>query len=178
LHGIAFMPQLQPPTPPRAAAAAAVAPLPLADTGLLLSRARMLQREALTGSRRPWLRGKNIGLLGLADDGVESALFRHAALELGAQVAQIRPFAAGAPESAEVQLTARLIGRLYDAVDWPDAPADLLARVRATAGIPIYDGLAAAGHPTAQLAALLGTESSMADRRRFILQAVLLVTII
>ena len=94
------------------------------------------------------------------------------------QVAQIRPFAAGAPESAEVQLTARLIGRLYDAVDWPDAPADLLERVRATAGIPIYDGLAAAGHPTAQLAALLGTESSMADRRRFILQAVLLVTII
>ena len=171
------MPQLQPPTPPRAAAAAAVAPLPLADTGLLLSRARMLQREALTGSRRPWLRGKNIGLLGLADDGVESALFRHAALELGAQVAQIRPFPAGAVDS-EVQLTARLIGRLYDAVDWPDAPADLLERVRATAGIPIYDGLAAAGHPTAQLAALLGTESSMADRRRFILQAVLLVTII
>ena len=172
------MPQLRPPNPPRAAAPAPGATVPLADTGLLLSRARLLQREALTGSRRPWLRRKNIGLLGLADDGVESALFRHAALELGAQVAQIRPFAAGTLESAEVQLAARLIGRLYDAVDWPDAPADLLERVRATAGIPIYDGLAAAGHPTAQLAALRGAESSMADRRRVIVQAVLLLTII
>jgi len=173
------MPHLHPPTPPRAAApAAGAAPPPLADTALLLSRARMLQREALAGGHPAWLRGKNIGLLGAADDGPESALFRRAALELGARVAQIRPFAEGAPASTEFQLTARLIGRLYDAVDWPDAPADLLERVRASAGIPIYDGLATAHHPTAALAGLLDAGSSLADRRRFVLQAVLLATII
>jgi len=138
----------------------------------------MLQHEALAGSVQPWLRGKNIGLFGPADDGAESALFRRAAAELGAQVAQLRPFPEGALASPEVQLTARLIGRLYDAVDWPDAPAELLQRVRSTAGIPIYDGLADARHPTAQLAGLLGTDTPIADRRRFVLQAVLLATII
>ena len=94
------------------------------------------------------------------------------------RVAQIRPCTEGAPASAEFQLTARLIGRLYDAVDWPDAPADLLEQVRASAGIPIYDGLATAHHPTADLAGLLDAESSLADRRRFVLQAVLLATMI
>ena len=161
---------------PRAADTGAV--LSLADSALVLARARMLQREALSGSLQPWLRGKNIGLFGPANDGMEDALFRRAATELGAQVAQIQPFPEGAPASADVQLTARLIGRLYDAVDWPDAPADLLQRMRSTAGIPIYDGLAAARHPTAQLAGLLGSDASIADRRRFVLQAVLLTTII
>lgn len=151
---------------------------PPADTALLLSRARMLQHEARSGRRQPWLRGKNIGLFGAAEHRAETALFRRAAVELGARVAQIPLFPQGTLASAEVQLTARLIGRLYDAVDWPDAPADLLERVRADAGIPIYDGLAAARHPTAQLAGQLGADASLADRRRFVLQAVLLATII
>jgi ornithine carbamoyltransferase len=168
-----------PPSPtPRRADDPSGGAWPLADSALLLARARMLQHEALTGSRQPWLRGKNIALFGAAEDCAETALFRCAAVELGARVAQIRPFPKEALASAEVRLTAPLIGRLYDAVDWPDAPADLLKRLRAAAGIPIYDGLAAARHPTAQLAGLLGAEASIADRRRFVLQAVLLATII
>jgi ornithine carbamoyltransferase len=167
------------PTPPRAADESATGmPAPIPDTAVLLAYARMLQRETQSGSRQPWLRGKNIGLFGAAGDGAEATLFRRAATELGAKVAQVHPFPDGPPATAEVELTARLIGRLYDAVDWPCAPADLLEQMRSAAGIPIYDGLAAAGHPTARLAGLLGIETPIADRRRFVVQAVLLATVI
>jgi ornithine carbamoyltransferase len=54
----------------------------------------------------------------------------------------------------------------------------VLQQVRSAAGIPIYDGLTAASHPTARLAGLLGVETPIADRRRFVVQAVLLATII
>ena len=168
------------PLPPtsRAADRPAGGASPIADTEVVLAYARMLQREALGGSRQPWLRDKNIGYLGGAGDGVEEALFCQAATELGANVARISPFPEAVLAKPDVQLTARLIGRLYDAVDWPSAPTELLQRVRSAAGIPIYDGLATARHPTARLAGLLDGESSIADRRRFVVQAMLIATII
>ena len=167
------------PTPSRAADETAMSmPAPIPDTAVLLAYARMLQGEWQSGSRPPRLRGKNIGLFGAAGDGAEATLFRRAAMELGAKVAQVHPFPDGPPSTAEVELTARLIGRLYDAVDWPGAPADLLQVMRSAAGIPIYDGLGDAEHPTARLAGLLGVETPIADRRRFVVQAVLLATVI
>ncbi|MBA2724094.1 MAG: ornithine carbamoyltransferase, partial [Methylibium sp.] len=50
--------------------------------------------------------------------------------------------------------------------------------VSADAGVPVYDGLATPRHPTAKLADLLdGDAAASADKRRFVLQAVLLSTI-
>ena len=168
------------PHPPtsRAADRPAGGATPTADTEVVLAYARMLQREALGGSRQPWLRGKNVGFLSGAGAGAEETLFCQAAAELGAKVARISPFPEQVPATPDLQLTARLIGRLYDAVDWPNAPTELLPRVRSAAGIPIYDGLATARHPSARLAGLLDAESSLADRRRFIVQAMLIATII
>jgi ornithine carbamoyltransferase len=152
--------------------------LPLPDSAVVLAYARMLQREALTGGPQPWLRGKNIGLLGGLDGDPAAALFRQAARELGANVAQVRPFVPGTDAPVDLQHTARLLGRLYDAVEWPEAPAAVRAQVQAAAGIPVYDGLGAPDHPTARLAGLLAAEDSASDRRRYVLQAVLLATIV
>jgi len=44
--------------------------------------------------------------------------------------------------------------------------------------LSVYDGLASDAHPTAHLANLLDLASPLADRRRFIIQAVLLATIV
>lgn len=152
--------------------------LPQPDSAVVLAYARMLQREAVNGSPQPWLRGKNIGLLGGLDGDPAAALFRQAAHELGAKVAQVRPFVPGTHAPVDLQHTARLLGRLYDAVEWPEASAGVRAQVQAAAGIPVYDGLGAPDHPTARLASLLAAEASVADRRRYVLQAVLLATIV
>ena len=153
--------------------------LPAADSAVLLAHAREMQRETLTDSRQPWLRGKHIALVCNPDEDEPAALFSRAATELGAHVAQVHPFHDGTPTTFfEVQHIARLIGQLYDAIEWPHASSHLIEQLRAEAGIPVYDGLAAADHPTAQLADLLDAASPIGDRRRFVVQAVLLATIV
>jgi ornithine carbamoyltransferase len=143
---------------------------------VLLGNARLLQRAALAGATRPLLRGKNLGLLGRADADA-ARLFRRAAEELGARVAEIGPGLAEDLAAPALQHTARMLGRLYDAVECEGMAHALVEQVGRDAGVPVFDGIACEAHPTARLADELGTDSPAADRRRFVLQAVLLATI-
>ncbi len=149
-------------------------PLSPRDAAAVLASARTLQFTAQAGQTQPLLRGKNLGLLCEADDGGDATLFRRAALELGAHVAHIRLSLAGLSTPQEVQHTAHMLGRLYDAVECQGLPPALVRQVGDAAGVPVCDGLASASHPSARLAELLGDEIAAADRRRFVLQAVLL----
>ncbi|MEO5509444.1 MAG: ornithine carbamoyltransferase [Longimicrobiales bacterium] len=145
------------------------------EVSALLVDARALQRAAAAGHTQPLLRGKNFGLLCEADD-VDAALFRSAAMEMGARVAHIRPSLSELSTPQEVRRTARMLGRLYDAVECQGMVRALVQQVSNDAGVPIYDGIASKNHPTARLAELLGNGTSPADNRRFVLQAVLLST--
>ncbi|MDE2400400.1 MAG: ornithine carbamoyltransferase [Burkholderiales bacterium] len=151
------------------------------DVGAVLTHARTLQRAALAGATQALLRGKNLGLLCKAEadggqDG-DAALFRRAAMELGAHVAHIRPSLSELSTPQEVQHTARMLGRLYDAVECQGMDPSLVQQVALAAGVPVYDGIASQGHPTARLSNLLDGGATSADKRRFVLQAVLLSTI-
>ena len=147
------------------------------DVSVVLANARTLQRAAQAGTTQPLLRGKKLGLLCEADDDGEAALFRRAAVELGAHVAHIRPSLSELSAPQEVQHTARMLGRLYDAVECQGMAPALVQQVGNDARVPVYDGIASQNHPTAKLADLLGGDPSRADNRRFVLQAVLLSTI-
>ena len=148
------------------------------DAGVLLANARSLQRAAGTVQPHALLRGKNIGLLCAAggnDD--DAALFRGAAADLGAHVVNIPSSLSDASGPEVVRHTARMLGRLYDAVECQGLAAALVRQMGLEAGVPVYDAIASAEHPTARLADQLGGESSPADRRRLLLQAVLVSTI-
>jgi ornithine carbamoyltransferase len=145
----------------------------------LLADARMLQRAAQAGTLRPMLRGKNLGLLcavGAAGN-EDAALFRRAATELGAQVAHIRPSLSARSALPEFQSAARMLGRLYDAVECQCMPADLVQRLRLHVDVPVFDGLASPTHPIARVAELLDAEGALNDKRCFVLQAVLLCAV-
>ena len=148
------------------------------DAIILLATARGLQRVAIDGGTpRPLLRGKNLALLCAAEDDGDAALFRRAAAELGAHVAHLRPSLSASSTVQEVHHTARLLGRLYDAVECHGMDPRLVRQVRLEADVPVYDGVACIGHPTARLAGQLGNAASLADNRHFIVQAVLLNTL-
>lgn len=149
----------------------------LRDFGAVLTHARALQRAADSGATQPLLRGKKLGLLCDRDDAGEAALFRRAAVELGAHVAHVRPSLSEASTEQEVLNLAQLLGRLYDAVECQGMAPALVRRVGESAGVPVYDGIAAATHPTAALCSLLEGDAAPADKRRFVLQAVLVSTI-
>ena len=156
---------------------AASDPMSASSVDAVLSQARALQSAAGSGAMQALLRGKNLGLLCESEGAAEAVLFRRAALELGAHVSYIRPSLSELSTPGDVQHTARMLGRLYDAVECQGVTPALARRIRAEAGVPVYDGIASPGHPTARLAALLGTDTSLEDNRRFVLQAVLLDTI-
>ena len=112
-----------------------------------------------------------------ADDSGDAALFRRAAVELGPQVAHIRPSLTELRTSPDVRRTAYTLGRLYDAVDCQGMASDLVHQMGVYASVPVYDGVASQEHPTAKLVNLLDGDALNHDKRRFVLQAVLLSTI-
>ena len=146
--------------------------------GGVVAQALALQRAALAGAVAPLLRGKNIGLL--CDDDANAAdaiLFRRAATELGAHVAHVRASLSERSTEMEVEHTARMLGRLYDAIECEGMPASVVQQVGHAVDMPVYDGIASPRHPTAALAERLGAESPPDDRRRFVVQAVLLASL-
>ena len=79
---------------------------------------------------------------------------------------------------AEVAHTARMLGRLYDAVECQGMAHAVVQQVADEAGVAVYDGLATEEHAGARLAEQLGDEAAPGDNRRFVLQAYLLSTIV
>ena len=157
-------------------------PIAQRDVAFVLDNARALQFAAQAGGLRALLRGRKFGLMCEIDDNSDgasdAALFRRAAVELGAHVAHIRPSVTELSTPQEVLQTARMLGRLYDAVECQGMTADLVHRLGADAGVPVYDAVASQRHPTAKLDGLLGGDSPAIDKRRFVLQAVLLSTVV
>ena len=143
----------------------------------LLARARILQRACVDGTTRPLLRGKNLGLVYEAQPAESLAFFRRAAEELSAHVAVMRSSLSAATTPQEVQPPARMLGRLYDAIECQGLDPALVRCIGQHAGIPVFEGAAMKTHPASQLAELLSDATLPADNRRFILQAMLLEAI-
>lgn len=117
----------------------------LLDTGLLL-------REAHRAGRPPTsLRGRNLALLNQQGSAEESAQLREAALGLGAKVADLPTQVDGPGDAA----TVRLLGRLYDAIDCDSLAPAVVESIAREAGVPVFNGLGRAGHPSRAIAELL-----------------------
>lgn len=143
----------------------------------LLETALKLRHAALSGQTQSLLRGRKLGLLCVDLRLPEARLFVDAASELGAHVAHLnlKPGPLAVPD--ELDPTARLLGRLYDAVECQDMEPEAVRRLAWAADTVVFDGLATAAHPTAALATQMGSTGNPADNRRFVLQAVLLKAI-
>ena len=144
-----------------------------------LATALALQR-AEPAVLRPLLAGRRFGLVCTNDRAADALAFREAAERLGAHVAHVVP----PPESAgddgattALRRTAVLLGRLYDALECQGLPEGAVRRLAHEAGIPVFDGAATAGHPSAGLAERLDPTLPLPHRRRCVLQAVLLQTL-
>ena len=143
------------------------------DTDALLALARELQSASRAGTGIRPLRGKNLALLCDALDADGATLFQRAASELGAQVAHLRPSLSRFSTPQEVQHTARVLGRLYDAMDCVGMATGLVLQIGAAAGVPVFEAISSSRHPMARLAEQLDGEA-IDDKRCALMQAVLL----
>lgn len=147
---------------------------PWPDGQTLLDQARQLQQIAQAGGPQPMLRGKNLGLLQGGNDAIAARRFCDAARELGAHVAVIPSTFQADSTDGDVRDTARMLGRLYDAVECQGLPPLIVKKLADTSGIPVFDGLASPSHASAGLAEELAGGEPLPDRRRYVMQAVLL----
>lgn len=132
---------------------------PLGTRNILATLAAVERLRAATaaGTVRKPLRGKNIALLiGSSPEGARSALSR-AASELGAQVAEVsftEP-AGSASSNADIRALARMLGRMYDAIDCGAMTTATAQQMEKEAGVPVYQGLDMDDHPVRILADLM-----------------------
>ncbi|RZL92718.1 MAG: hypothetical protein EOP82_09265 [Variovorax sp.] len=123
----------------------------------IFAAARRLRADAHAGTTPKPLRGKNLALLFVAPPGGQTSALHRAALELGARVAQVR-FAEptrSAPARDDIRALARMLGRMYDAIDCDTLPPATVRQIERTAGVPVYEGLGLDNHPAWALADLM-----------------------
>jgi len=149
------------------------APMP-ADERALIEQARALQQAAIAGRPQLLLRGKNLGLLCPDGSTAPALLFRDAGTRLGAQVAHIDAGALERSNAQELLHTARMLGRLYDAVECQGLDSGVVRQIGVLAGITVYDGLACDDALIARLALQLGDAALLAENGRYVMQALLL----
>jgi ornithine carbamoyltransferase len=117
---------------------------------LLTTAAAVKRTKAHQPDWRPLL-GRRVALLG-GGDTAATALFERAVADLGGSVSLLDGHAWHERAGGRVDEAARLLGRLYDAVDCCGLPAPLLAQIDGQAGVPVFDGLGRADHPLTRLA--------------------------
>jgi ornithine carbamoyltransferase len=142
--------------------------------GSVLERARGLWQASRSGTCTKALKNKNIGLVCAQTDDQEASLLRQAAGDLGAHVSDVRPSLSDESSPADFAATARMLGKLYDAVILHGQPHSVVSRLADLSAVPVLDSIASPTHPTAVLATEVDASLSPADARRFVLEAVLL----
>lgn len=107
-------------------------------------------------ARLEWqpLRGRHLALLCGNSEPACSA-FARAMAEAGASVALLHAGTWHDPAGDEWAKAARLLGKLYDAIDCCGLAPPLVEQLARHAGVPVFDGIALMQHPTRLLADLL-----------------------
>jgi ornithine carbamoyltransferase len=121
----------------------------------LLHLAAELKAAKYAGTEVPRLRGKQIALIFEKDSTRTRSGFEVAAYDQGAHVTYIGPSGSHIGAKETMKDTARVLGRMYDGIEFrgfAQAEAEELARY---AGVPVWNGLTNEAHPTQVLADFL-----------------------
>jgi ornithine carbamoyltransferase len=128
--------------------------LSAAEILFLLALAAELKAAKRNGTERQRLRGKNIALIFEKPSTRTRCAFEVAAFDQGAQVSYLGPTGTQIGVKESMRDTARVLARLYDAIEYRGF-AQATVEELAAHGVPVWNGLTDAFHPTQVLADLL-----------------------
>ena len=121
----------------------------------LLDLARDLKRAKYTGTEAPRLRGKNVALIFEKDSTRTRCAFEVACYDQGANVTYLGPSGSQIGKKETMKDTARVLGRMYDGIEYRGFGQAIVEELAKWAGVPVYNGLTDEFHPTQILADLL-----------------------
>ncbi len=121
----------------------------------LLALSAGLKEAKRTGTEDARLSGKNIALVFEKTSTRTRAAFEVASFDQGAHVSFLDPGSSQMGHKESTADTARVLGRMYDAIEYRGASQETVETLAEHAGVPVYNGLTDEWHPTQMLADFL-----------------------
>ena len=126
-----------------------------AEIRFLLKLAADLKAAKYAGTEQPRLKGKNLALVFEKDSTRTRSGFEVAAYDQGAHVTYIGPSGSHIGHKETVKDTARVLGRMYDGIEYRGHGQAVVEELARYAGVPVWNGLTREFHPTQVLADFL-----------------------
>jgi ornithine carbamoyltransferase len=118
----------------------------------LLDLARDLKRAKYAGTEQKHLQGKEVCLIFEKTSTRTRCAFEVACHDQGAHVTYLDPSGSQMGHKESFKDTARVLGRMFDAIEYRGASQKGVEQLARHAGVPVYNGLTDEYHPTQMLA--------------------------
>jgi ornithine carbamoyltransferase len=125
------------------------------EIGYLLDLAAKLKEAKKNGTEKQTLNGKNIALIFEKASTRTRCAFEVAAYDQGAHVTYLGPTGSQIGQKESMKDTARVLGGMYDGIEYRGYGQDIVEELGKYAGVPVWNGLTNEFHPTQILADFL-----------------------
>ncbi|EJP6470870.1 ornithine carbamoyltransferase [Clostridium sp. FAM 1755] len=125
------------------------------EINYFLDLARDLKRAKYAGTEVPRMKGKNVALIFEKTSTRTRCAFEVAAKDQGAHVTYLGPSGTQIGKKESMADTARVLGRMYDGIEYRGFSQEIVEELAEYAGVPVWNGLTDADHPTQILADFL-----------------------
>lgn len=128
-----------------------------------LDLAAKLKKEKKAGTEPERLKGKNIALIFEKTSTRTRCSFEVAAHDLGMGSTYLDPSVSQIGKKESIKDTARVLGRLYDGIEYRGYGQEIVEELAKYAGVPVWNGLTNEYHPTQMLADFLTIREHLGD---------------
>ncbi len=125
------------------------------EINFLLGLSGSLKKAKYAGTEQPRLKNKNIALIFEKASTRTRCAFEVAAYDQGARVTYLGPSGTQIGQKESMKDTARVLGRMYDGIEYRGFGQDIVEELGKYAGVPVWNGLTNEFHPTQILADFL-----------------------
>ena len=129
----------------------------------LLDLSADLKAKKKAGEMTHYLTGKNIALIFEKTSTRTRCSFEVAAHDLGMHVTYLDPQGSQIGKKESIKDTARVLGRMYDRIEYRGFGQDIVEELAKYAGVPVWNGLTNEYHPTQMLADMLTVREHLGD---------------
>ena len=131
----------------------------------LLDLAAEFKRMKRNGIPHKYLDGKNIVLLFEKTSTRTRCSFEVAGRDLGMGVTYLDPGSSQMGKKESLEDTARVLGRMYDGIEYRGFDQGIVEELGAKAGVPVWNGLTTQFHPTQMLADIMTAEENFGSMK-------------
>ena len=129
----------------------------------LLELSVKYKAEKKAGVQEPVRTGKNIALIFEKTSTRTRCSFEVAAHDLGMQCTYLDPSGSQIGKKESIRDTARVLGRMYDGIEYRGFGQEIVEELARYAGVPVWNGLTNEYHPTQMLADMLTIQEHLGE---------------